>query len=148
MENENKSLTFLQSQIGNYSEKSPSAVMRWLNPKIIAAEEGKIELLFTVRAEMTNPMLTTHGGILAAFIDEAIGVTVYSLGDTHHYTTINLNVDFFAASRQDSLVKAIAFIKKRGKSIIHAQCELIDDSTGKLLAIGSSNLLRTHLAIA
>lgn len=33
-------MDFLRSQIGKGSENSPSPLMRWLNPEVLAAEEG------------------------------------------------------------------------------------------------------------
>ena len=42
---------------------------------------------FVMRAEMTIPMGTLHGGVMAAIMDDMIGATIICLGRDHFYTT-------------------------------------------------------------
>jgi uncharacterized protein (TIGR00369 family) len=138
----NKTLFFLQQQVGKEAAESPSPFMRWLNPVMLSAEEGALSFRYRIRKEMTNPFGTLHGGISAGIIDDAIGATVFSLGDDAAYKTINLNVDYFAAAVEGDSIIAVATILKRGKQLIHAQCELWNEDQSRLLAKGQSNLIR------
>ena len=50
---ENKALSFFKSGLGKYSsEASPSPVGRWLNGKLIKAEDGNLAWEYTIRPEM------------------------------------------------------------------------------------------------
>lgn len=141
----NKSLEFLKNHVGKDSQESPSPVMRWLNPVLIYAEEGKLILQYEIRNEMTNPMKILHGGITAAIIDDAIGATIFSLGEKNYFVTVNLNVDYFNPVNQGEIIIAETSIIKRGKQIIHAQCEIFNRDRSKLLSRGITNLIKTEI---
>lgn len=63
----NSALELLLSQLGRDARHSPSPVMRWLNPILLHAAEGALELKYTVRPEWLNPVGILHGGISAAW---------------------------------------------------------------------------------
>lgn len=141
----NKTLDFLKLQIGKDATLSPSPLMRWLNPILLSVEEGKMSLQYMVRHEMTNPIGTMHGGISAAIIDDAIGAAVFSLGESHFYSTINIAIDYFGKAFENETVIAETRIIKRGKQLINAQCEIWNADKSRLLVKGYSNLLRTEM---
>ncbi|MGB5821181.1 MAG: PaaI family thioesterase [Saonia sp.] len=141
----NKALVFFKSQIGKDSSQSPSPLMRWLNPRLLSAEAGLLEFSYTIREEMTNPMQTLHGGITAAIMDDALGAAVFSLGNTHLYTTINLNVDYFSTAKEGDTVIAKTSVIKRGTLIINVQCEIWNADKTRMIAKGYSNLLKTTI---
>lgn len=142
----NQALEFLQSQVGRDARLSPSPLMRWLNPVIRRAEQGSLELEYAIRQEWLNPMNMLHGGIFAAIMDDAIGATVFSLGESHFYSTISLHVDYFAPAREDEVILARAEIVKKGRQLIHAECEIRNNDGSRLLARGHSNLIKTEIA--
>lgn len=141
----NKSMEFLKQQVGKDSQASPSPLMRWLNPTLLSAEEGKLKLQYVVRNEMTNPIGILHGGTTAAIIDDAIGATIFSLGEAFYYVTVNLVVDYFNKVRQDEVIIAETQLVKRGQQIINVQCEVWNEDKSKLIARGYSNLTRTDI---
>lgn len=143
----NKVLAFLSSKIGKDSSDSISPLMQWMNPILIRAEEGKLEFSHTIRKEMTNPLHILHGGITAAIIDDAMGAAVYSLNNSHAYTTVNLHVDYFAPAKEGDVVIAQASLVKKGKQIMNAECLLWNSDKTKLIAKGNSNLIRTNLEL-
>ena len=100
----NETLSFLKSQIGKKTTKSPSPVGRWLDPLLLDVEEGLVHLECVVRPEMTNPSGTLHGGISAAIIDDAIGIAMYTYGEPVHYITVNNSIDYFSPARLDETV--------------------------------------------
>jgi len=136
---------FLKQFIGKEVQNSPSPFMNWLQPVMVSVEEGKLVFQYTVRNEMTNPFKTLHGGITAAMIDDAIGATLISLGESNFYVTINLAIDYFAAAKENDVILAETSIIKKGKTIVNAQCEIWNEDRSKLLAKGYTNLIKTEI---
>lgn len=93
--NSNNALEALKSQVGKTFDKSPSALTVWLGGRLLFVNEGEVHMEFEVRPEMTNPIGTMHGGIMAAIMDDMIGIVVFTLGEPTFNTSVNLNVDFF-----------------------------------------------------
>jgi len=144
----NKILALLSATIGQDSSGSISPLMQWMNPTLLSAKEGALEFSHTVRKEMTNPMHILHGGITAAIIDDAIGAAVYSLDNSHAYTTVSLNVDYFSSAKEGDELIAQTSIAKKGRQIINAECLLWNSDKTRLIAKGNSNLIRTNIEIA
>lgn len=136
-----KRILFLQSFIGKEIEGSPSHFMNWLKPLVISAEPGELVFSYLVRKEMTNPMGTLHGGVIASIIDDLIGATVYSLGLKDAYTTLNNSVDYFAPAMEGDLITAKTAIVKKGRTVINLQCEVMLPAKNRLIAKGSSNMI-------
>jgi acyl-coenzyme A thioesterase 13 len=136
-----KRLSFLRSFIGSEITGSPSPFMNWLQPVVISAEPGELMCSYVVRREMTNPMGTVHGGVLAGIIDDLIGATVYSLGLEHNFATINNSIDYFAPAFEGDLIVAKTTIIKKGRTIINLHCEITLPQKNRLIAAGSSNML-------
>lgn len=143
----NKVIAFFKSKIGQDSTGSISPLMEWLNPTLISAEEGKLEFAHTVRKEMTNPLNILHGGITASIIDDAIGAAVYSLNNSHAYTTVNLNVDYFKSAKAGDKIIAQTNIVKKGNQIMNAECLVWNSDKTSLIAKGSSNLIKTKMEL-
>jgi len=143
----NKPLAFFKTQIGKDSIPSPSPLMRWLNPTLLKAEEGVIEFSYVIREEMTNFMQVLHGGATAAIIDDAIGAAIYSLGNTHAYTTVNLTVDYFSSVKAGETVIAKTSVVKKGNQIMNAECEVWNANSNRMVAKGSSNLIKTKIEL-
>ena len=138
-------LTILKSCIGKEFVSSPSPFMLWLKPIVLTAEKGRLSFQYTVRKEMTNPMKILHGGVTAAIIDDIIGATMYSLGEQYFYTTINNMIDYFSpVNEQETIIAETAIIKK-GRQIVNVQCEVWNMDKTRMVAKGSSNLLKTEI---
>jgi len=138
----NKALTLIQSLIGKDSSESISPLMRWLNPTLLSAEAGELELSYVIREEMTNPMGILHGGTTAALIDDAVGIAVWSLGKPNMYTTVNLAVDYFASAKAGDTIIAKTSITKNGNQIINTACEVWNADRTRMIAKGHSNLIK------
>ncbi len=118
--------------------------MRWLNPIIISAEEGRIEFQYTVRTEWLNPMGNLHGGVTAAIIDDVIGATMFSLNEKTFIVTVNNSIDYFSGAKENDNIVAETKIIKRGKQFINTQCEIWNADKTRLIARGTSNLFKTN----
>lgn len=138
----NKTLAMFESLVGQDSSQSISPLMRWLNPTLLSAKEGKLEFSYVIREEMTNPIGILHGGTTAAIIDDAVGATVFSLGKPNIYTTVNLAVDYFASAKVGDTIIAIASITKNGNQIINTNCEIWNADRTRMIAKGHSNLIK------
>jgi acyl-coenzyme A thioesterase 13 len=136
-----KRLLFLQSFTGKELIGSPSHYMNWLKPVVISAKPGELLFSYTVRKEMTNPSGVLHGGVIAGIIDDLIGATVYALGLSHSFTTINNSIDYFAPALEGDLITAKTAIVKQGRTIINLQCEIFLPAKKRLIAKGYSNML-------
>ncbi|KQC00628.1 PaaI family thioesterase [Pedobacter sp. Hv1] len=134
-------LLIFQSFKGKEITQSPSHFMNWLKPILISAERGELHCSYLVRKEMTNPYGILHGGITAGIIDDLIGATVYTLGLSARYTTVNNNIDYFAPASEGDLITAKTSIVKQGRAIINLQCEVFLPTKDRLIAKGYSNML-------
>lgn len=143
----NKAIAIFKSLVGKDSKESISPLMRWLNPNLISAEEGELEFSYVVREEMTNPMNILHGGTTAAIIDDAIGAAVFSLGNSHAYTTVNLAIDYFSSAKTGDQIFAKTSIVKKGNKIMNAQCEIWNQDYSRMIAKGHSNLIKTAMEL-
>lgn len=143
----NKTIAIFKSLIGKDSSESISPLMRWLNPSLISAEEGQLEFAYIVREEMTNPMNSLHGGTTAAIIDDAIGAAIFSLGNSHAYTTVNLAVDYFSSAKTGDKIFAKTSVVKKGNKIMNAQCEVWNEDGSRMIAKGHSNLIKTAMEL-
>lgn len=135
-------LAVLKSFTGKEFTASPSPFMKWLNPVVVSAEEGRIEFQYTVRPEWLNPMGNLHGGVTAAIIDDIIGATMFSLNEETFIVTINNSIDYFSTARENDPVIAETKIIKRGKQFVNAQCEIWNADKTRLIARGTSNLFK------
>ena|ERR1035437_5629648 len=136
----NKFKEFFISVIGKDIGEFVTTFTGWLNGKVLEVGEGYIVMEFTNRKDMCNPSGFMHGGVHAAIIDDVIGMTVASLGNEHHFVSVNLNVDFLGNIKEGEKVICRSKVVRKGKQIIHMICE-IQDVNGKLLSKASSNMV-------
>jgi uncharacterized protein (TIGR00369 family) len=88
---------------------------------------------------MTNPMGTLHGGVTAAIVDDLIGATLFSYGEEHFYTTLNIVVDYFSPAKEGDDIVAETKLIKKGNQLVNVQCEVHNSDRSKLIARGYSN---------
>jgi len=138
----NPSVELYKQYIGQYITTAPSPFSNWLKGKILDVKEDSISVEFTVREEMTNPVKLLHGGMIAAIMDDMIGMTIFVNGFKQFYFSVNLHVDFYSNVRVGTAVVAITKLVKKGARLVQAECELSGPG-GTLLAKGTSNLIST-----
>src|SRR5438128_1885799 len=137
-------LADLKSFIGKEFITSPSPFMLWLRPIVRAVESGSLTFEYTIRPEWANPVGRLHGGITAAIIDDVIGATMFSFNEPFFYTTINNVIDYFAPAKIGDIILAETSIIKKGKQIVNAQCEVWNETHSRLIARGTSNMMRVE----
>lgn len=144
----NPRLEQLRSVIGKEfkAHYTPSPFTRWLQPKVRKVEPGNLVFEYTVREEMLNPAGTLHGGVTAAIMDDLIGATAYSLNEEGYFhPTINLSVDYFATARAGDSILVETQVAKRGRQIVNMLCEVWNNDKTRILARGTSNLIKMPL---
>lgn len=141
----NNVMDFFKAHIGKKITSSPSALTVWLGPVLLQAEEGKLVFEYIVRKEMTNPMGMLHGGVSAAIVDDAIGITVATYGMQDFFATINNVVDYFSSAKEGDTIIAETIVIKKGRQLINVQCDIWNADRSRLIVKGYSNLIKTDL---
>ena len=131
---------FLKTLEGQTLDNSPSPVSVWLKGKLCRIEPGYAEIEYIIRIEMTNPLGILQGGILAAMMDDTLGVAVYSLGKDKFYTSVNFCIDYLESAKEGDKIIVCAKIIREGNTILNIDCKMLNEE-GKIIARGSSNLV-------
>lgn len=142
----NSRLEFFKQQIGKDSSNSPSGVGRWLNTTLVAAEDGFVEVEFTVTTNLSNPMGVLHGGAAAAIMDDIVGMMIFMLNREYAYVSINLNCDFLNPAPLGTVLRAQAKVIRAGKTVIHCEAKIINQE-GKIIAKCSTNMTQTSVKL-
>ena len=142
----NQRVQLLQNQIGKEKWQYEYPLMDWLKAQVIAVEEGKIEIQFTVEKYMLNPIGILHGGIMATMLDEVMGAACFTLGRPVGYATINMNLDYLNPAKVGEKIIAKGTIVRAGKTVIHAEAILVNEDE-KVLAKATSNLIGTSVPL-
>jgi acyl-coenzyme A thioesterase 13 len=138
----NKSLAFLQSCIGQSTkEHGLGAVSKWIDGTLLEANEGHLKLQFVVDKNWLNPSKTFHGGMAATLIDDVMGMTIYSLGDAHFFTTINLQLDYLSFALAGDTITVEAKVVRKGVNVIHIEAGI--HKGRKLLVKASANCINS-----
>lgn len=139
----NDGLTMMQALIGkSMRAESISPAGRWLDGVLRAITENSSEVEYTVREEMTNPVGTLHGGVIATMLDDAMGLLLnVASGAEGFYATVNLHLDYIGPARVGDVILASVQINRRGRQIANMEGWL-RHAGGKPIAHATSNLLR------
>lgn len=115
----------------------------WLNGAVTAIdEEGHIQLAFTVRENMLNPMGAIHGGAVAAIIDEVLGFQIFLKSEEGAaYVSMTMNVDFLKAAKTGDIITGFPKVVRIGRRTANVRCDLRNQK-GELVAQGVANFMR------
>jgi len=119
----------------------PPRVAQTLGMKItkVAAEEGVIEAEFEGKPEFTNPAGNLQGGILAAMLDDNMGVALSSqLAAGEFAPTLNLNISFLKPAKPGKL-RGVGRVVRKGKDVCYLAGELYQN--GDLAATATATAI-------
>jgi uncharacterized protein (TIGR00369 family) len=107
------------------------------------AEEGRIVFVGTPGEYLYNPIGVVHGGYALTILDSAMGCAVQTtLAQGEGYTTLETKVNFVRPiTRESGRVRCEGTILYRGGRLATAEGRLIAESTGKLLAHGTTTCM-------
>jgi uncharacterized protein (TIGR00369 family) len=102
--------------------------------------EGRSVVTLETGPQHTNPMGTTHGGILCDIADSAMGIAFHStLSPGETFTTVELKINFFRPVWEAQL-RAEGKVVRRGRTVGYVECE-VSDENGRAIAKASSTCL-------
>jgi acyl-coenzyme A thioesterase 13 len=77
----------------------------------------------------------------ATLIDDVMGMTIYSLGNEHFFTTINLQLDYLSFALDGDEIIVEATVIRKGVNLIHIEATI--HKRNKLLVKASANVMNT-----
>ncbi|WP_157404587.1 PaaI family thioesterase [Shouchella shacheensis] len=104
---------------------SESPFWNFMGFEIESFEEGAVCLKVEVREELKNVIGTLHGGVYAAMMDTAMGITARSVENTP-LATINMNVNYLRPVSEGTIY-AKGRVINRSRSLFTVQAEVMDD---------------------
>ncbi len=140
---ENSQLEILKKYEGYYITKKNSLINHWLGGRLISANYGSIQYEFQVRQNMLNLTGTLHGGIATAMMDDLMGITIFSLGETNFFASVSMQTHFLRPVPLNEKVVVTSNVIKHGRKIITIEVDL-KLSNGKIAAKSISDLIRTE----
>ena len=101
-------------------------------PLYLYHEAGDVRLGFRVEPRHCNPMGICHGGMMASFCDMLLPLTAHRLVaelGQRFLPTINLQIDYLAASQQGAWVEGRAQVLRVTRSLVFMQGLVQADGT-------------------
>ena len=80
---------------------------------------------FVVEKKHLNFVEIVHGGMLATFADQAMGMTAQRATGSKPHATIELNIQFVGAIRLNEFVEAHCEVVRLTRAIVFMQCKII-----------------------
>jgi acyl-CoA thioesterase len=98
------------------------SVYNYLGLRVKSLGKGRAEMKMRVGEDLTNSHGRAHGGILAAFVDSAMGVAIRTLDI--RVVTVEMNINYLAPINQDEVLVTDARVVHAGRSMIVAEAEV------------------------
>src|SRR5438132_13977849 len=100
---------------------------RWMGLELVSIDDGTSELRLKLEPHHLNPGGIAHGGVVAAMLDVAAGLSHRSkLGPDATHVTVQLHVNYMRAVGA-GVVTARGVSLQTGKRIGHAEASLSDE---------------------
>ena len=107
-------------------------------------EDGSVASIFTYKSEHQSYPDRTHGGIIAALLDELMGRALWAVEPDVYGVTTTLNVTYRKPVPADVKLKARAYITFNSARGFTSKGEMYDND-GNLLAEGNCRYLKLTL---
>lgn len=98
------------------------SVYNYLDLRVISLDKGRAVVEMKVGMYLTNSHGKAHGGILAAFVDSAMGVAIRTLDI--RVVTIEMNINFLGPVNRDEVLVTDARVVHAGRSMIVAEADV------------------------
>lgn len=118
----------------------------WLRASIVAIDDESLTLALEVREDMCSPAGSMHGGVMAAVLDEVIGMLMAAQGAETHFVSLNLTVDFLRPAFAGQRIKARSQLIRKGRTAAHFIAS-ITGADGKEVARCTQNMVTTGITI-
>jgi uncharacterized protein (TIGR00369 family) len=105
----------------------------------VSAEDGLVDADFEGKPEFTNPVGNLQGGILAAMLDDSMGMALgCQLAAGEFAPTLNLNISFLKPAKPGKL-RGVGRVVRKGKDVCYLAGELFQN--GDLVATATATAL-------
>ena len=142
----NPIIEYLKNELNKPITKSVSPSSLWMKGTLLEVDEGSATISYEIRKEMTNPLGTIQGGVMAALIDDTMGLAFYTLFQQNMFTTTNLNVNFLFGAKEGEIVTVKANTVRIGKKIANIECKVYNEK-GDIITTATSNLVVTSVKV-
>jgi uncharacterized protein (TIGR00369 family) len=121
----------------------PPPIAQTLDFTGVEVEEGRAVFVGQPAEFLYNPIGVVHGGFALTILDSAMGCAVHSvLAAGEGYTSLETSVNFVRPiTLETGRVRCEGKVLHRGGRIATAEGRLVAESTGKLLAHGTTTCL-------
>jgi uncharacterized protein (TIGR00369 family) len=118
----------------------PIAVL--LGFRLVEVDEGRAVFTGVADEFHYNPIGVVHGGLAATLLDSAMGCSVHTtLRPGEAYTTAELKVNLVRAINGGTPLRCEGTVLYKGRRQATAEGKLLEATTGKLLAHGTTTCL-------
>lgn len=110
-------------------------------------DEKKAVLRYPAQDWQANRMSVVHGGIITTCMDNAMAILNMFLAGEYFTPTLTMEMKFLRPMPlgADMLITVEAIAA--GKNIAHMRSEVINEATGKPVAVGTATFMTTGLAV-
>jgi len=120
-------------------------VMKTLNASILDIQPGRVELKLPYSETLTQQHGFIHAGIVSTILDNACGYAAFTLmPENTAVLSIEFKVNFLSPARGDWF-RAVAKVKKPGRTITVAEGELFANTDGEEKLVAT--MLGTIMAV-
>ncbi len=121
----------------------PPPIAATMDFTAVEAEEGRVVFVGEPGEFAYNPIGVVHGGFAMTILDSALGCAVHTtLALGERYTTLETSVNFVRPiTKETGRVRCAGVVLHRGGRVATAEGRLIAESTGKLLAHGTTTCM-------
>jgi uncharacterized protein (TIGR00369 family) len=118
---------------------SPAGLPGYLGIRFEALTAGRLVATMTVRAELVTPMGAVHGGVMAGFVDHALGCVLYPLMKRGQWAaTTEFKLNYLRAVKSGTLT-AEATVLSLGRRSAVVRVDVSNDGT--LVCVAQGTLL-------
>jgi len=126
-----------------FDKMRTSAFIQYLGAEFISSTDGPPTMRLTVREELLQVMGVTHGGVIGALVDTAIGAAVaHAVGGREpNIVTVEFKVNLLAPSRLGDVLTTTAELLHHGRQTFVGLAR-VTNQKGQLIASGTATYLR------
>ncbi|MCP4601852.1 MAG: PaaI family thioesterase [Proteobacteria bacterium] len=99
---------------------------------------GKVTYTLEVRQHHLTAPDSAHGGVTAALMDAALGVSAlsYAVSQGNLCATVEFKINYLMQAKPGNILIATGEVKHTGSRIIVSRADILDKESGKLIATG------------
>ncbi len=98
--------------------------IRFLDVEVVATAHGRARLTVPMRPEFANSYGMTHGGVVAALVDMAAGISLRTL--KVRVVTVETAVNYFLPVMTGDHLTAEARLVHEGRKLLHAEVDIVN----------------------